>query len=106
MLGSRGKEPQPTDADAEMFYHKEWRSLETRDRDWAHMTPIQGDWTISEIGLPPSVLRKIYFDNARRLLARSLPALVVKAARIDRYFVPDGALHETAWHRAQPVHMK
>jgi hypothetical protein len=38
------------------------------------MTPIQGNWTISGIGLPASVLRKIYFENARKLLARSLPA--------------------------------
>ena len=38
--GSSGKEPPPTDADAEVFYAKEWRWLETRDRNWAHMTPI------------------------------------------------------------------
>lgn len=38
------------------------------------MPPIQGNWKISAIGLPPSVVRKIYFDNAWRLLARSLPA--------------------------------
>ena len=56
-----------------MFYAKHWRWLETGDRDWPHMTPIQGDWTISAIGLPPPVLRKVYFDNARKLLARSLP---------------------------------
>lgn len=36
------------------------------------MTPIQGHWTISGIGLPSSVLRKVYFENAERLLARSL----------------------------------
>jgi predicted TIM-barrel fold metal-dependent hydrolase len=106
ILGSSGNEPPPTDADAEMFYQKEWRWLETWDKDWPHMTPIQGDWTISAIGLPASVLRKIYFDNARKLVARSLPAPVVKAARIDRDFVPDGALSETVWQQAQPVHME
>ena len=72
-LGSGGKGPSPTDADAIDFFQKHWRWLETRDAHFAHMTPIQGSWTISGIGLPASVLRKIYFDNARRLLARSLP---------------------------------
>src|SRR5437667_10652930 len=66
-LGSSGQEPPPTDADAEVFFAKEWRWLETRDRNWAHMTPIQGNWTISSIGLPEMALRKIYFDNARKL---------------------------------------
>src|SRR5436190_1728039 len=65
ILGSSGDAERPTDRDAEIFYEKEWRWLETWDRDWEHMTPIQGDWTISSIGLPAPVLRKIYFDNAR-----------------------------------------
>jgi predicted TIM-barrel fold metal-dependent hydrolase len=73
ILGSSGNEPPPTDADAEEFFAKEWRWLETNDREWPHMTPIQGDWNISSIGLPDSVLRKIYFDNANKILARSLP---------------------------------
>jgi predicted TIM-barrel fold metal-dependent hydrolase len=72
-LGSGGSGPAPTDDDAAVFFARHWRWLETNDRDFAHMTPVQGDWTISAIGLPPEVLRKIYFDNARRLLARSLP---------------------------------
>jgi len=73
-LGSGGKGPPPSDADAVEFFQKHWRWLETRDRSFPHMTPIQGRWTISGVGLPASVLRKIYFENARRLLARSLPA--------------------------------
>jgi hypothetical protein len=73
ILGSSGNEPPPTDPDAATFFTKEWRWLETSDRNWAHMTPIQGDWTISSIDLPAPVLRKIYFENARKLLARSLP---------------------------------
>jgi len=72
-LGSGGSGPPPTDADAVEFFQKHWRWMETRDQHFAHMTPIQGRWTISGIGLPATVLRKIYFDNARRLLARSLP---------------------------------
>ena len=105
-LGSSGKEPPPTDADAETFYAKEWRWLETRDRNWEHMTPIQGDWTISSIGLPASALRKIYFDNARKLLARSLPLPVVKAARIDKDFELDGTLTRAAWQQAPPARME
>ena len=52
-LGSGGSGPPPTDADALIFFEKHWRWLETRDKDFAHMTPIQGNWTISAIGLRP-----------------------------------------------------
>ena len=103
ILGSSGNEPPPTDAEAEVFFAKEWRWLETRDRNWAHMTPIQGDWTISSIGLPPSVLRKIYFDNARKLLARSLPRPVLRARRISQDFELNGRLDNPLWQTAQPV---
>jgi hypothetical protein len=67
------------------------------------MTPIQGDWTISGIGLPASVLRKIYFDNARKLLARSLPAPVINAAHLQRDFTPNADLSKPVWKSAQPV---
>jgi len=103
ILGSSGNEPPPSVADAEVFFRKEYRWLETWDRNWAHMTPIQGNWTISSIGLPPSVLRKIYFDNARQLLARSLPTPVLQARRTTRDFVPDGDLTKTLWQTATPV---
>lgn len=103
ILGSSGKEPPPTDADAEVFFAKEWRWLETRDRDWEHMTPIQGDWTISSIGLSAPVLRKVYFDNARRVLGRSLPLPVVRARRISQDFAPDGRLDEPVWRTATPA---
>jgi predicted TIM-barrel fold metal-dependent hydrolase len=105
ILGSSGKEPPPTDADAEVFFAKEWRWLETRDRNWAHMTPIQGDWTISSIGLPASVLRKIYFDNARQLLARSLPTPELKARRISQDFAIDGSVRNPLWKTAQMVRL-
>jgi amidohydrolase family protein len=71
-LGSGGSGPPPTEDDAIDFFRKHWRFFETRERDFPHMTPIQGDWTISGIGLDAAALRKIYFENARRLLARSL----------------------------------
>jgi len=74
-LGSGGSGPPPSEADAIDFFRKHWRFFETADRDFAHMTPIQGDWTISAIDLPAGVLEKIYFSNAERLFARPLAAL-------------------------------
>ena len=106
ILGSGGDADRPTDDDAVTFFEKCWRWLETADRDWPHMTPIQGDWTISSIQLPPGVLRKIYFDNARRLLARTLPLSVMRAARTARDFAPDGRLDEPEWTRATPVRLE
>jgi predicted TIM-barrel fold metal-dependent hydrolase len=103
ILGSSGNEPPASDADAEVFFAKEWRWLETRDRNWPHMTPIQGDWTISSIGLPAAVLRKVYFDNARKLLARSLPLPVLQARRISQDFAVDGHLDKPIWQTAKPV---
>jgi predicted TIM-barrel fold metal-dependent hydrolase len=103
ILGSSGNEPPPTDADARVFFEKHWRWLETNDRDWPHMTPIQGDWTVSSIGLPAPVLRKVYFDNARKLLARSLPAPTLKADRLEADFAPDGDLSKPAWRAASPA---
>ncbi len=106
ILGSSGNEPPPTDEDAKTFFDKEWRWLETNDKNFAHMTPIQGDWTISGIGLPAEVLRKIYFDNARKLLARSLPLPTVKAARIENDFEVTGDLSNAAWNKAQPARLE
>ena len=106
ILGSGGDADNPTDDDAHTFYQKCWRYLETADRDWVHMTPIQGGWTISSIALPPHVLRKIYFDNARKLLARALPLPIMKAARTARDFVPDGILDDPEWATAAPVRLE
>jgi predicted TIM-barrel fold metal-dependent hydrolase len=106
ILGSSGNEPPVTDADAEVFFGKEWRWLETRDKNWAHMTPIQGDWTISSIELPASILRKVYFDNARKLLARSLPLGTARARHTTRDFEPDGDLSKTIWQTAPPARLE
>jgi hypothetical protein len=103
ILGSSGDEPPPSDADAEVFFAKHWRWLETNDRDWEHMTPIQGDWTISSIGLPPPVVRKIYFDNARKLVARSLPPPALRSRRISQDFKLTGQLDHPLWQTAPPV---
>lgn len=105
ILGSGGSGSGPTDEDAASFYQKHWRWLETRDRDFAHMTPIQGDWTISAIGLPEAVLRKIYFDNARKLLARSLPTPKAQAKHVGQELNVDGKLDEAAWQQASPILM-
>lgn len=97
-LGSGGSGPAPTDDDARNFFEKHWRWLETNDRDFEHMTPIQGDWKISGIGLPGAVLRKIYFDNATKLLARSLPEADCKAPRATRVDLNDLASED--WEKA------
>jgi predicted TIM-barrel fold metal-dependent hydrolase len=104
-LGSGGSGPAPEDDDARVFFEKHWRWLETNDRDFEHMTPIQGDWKISAIGLPNSVLRKIYFDNAQRLLARSLPDHVSKVARVDSALALND-LDSPAWNKAPLVRLE
>ncbi|CAN5458903.1 hypothetical protein BH23VER1_BH23VER1_19600 [soil metagenome] len=97
ILGSGGDGPAPTDDDAVAFYQKHWRWMETDDRQFEHMTPIQGNWKIDGIGLPAPVLRKIYFDNAQRLLVGKLPPPALQAKRIEADFEPDGMLEEPAW---------
>jgi predicted TIM-barrel fold metal-dependent hydrolase len=61
--------PQQTFGDA--LYEIYYRFLETEDEyfDYAPSpTPPQGRWRIYGVGLPETVLRKIYQDNAARLL--------------------------------------
>jgi predicted TIM-barrel fold metal-dependent hydrolase len=53
------------------FYAIHYRFLETLDESFDYDTgavPEQGRWQIHGIGLPDEVLRKIYRDNARRIL--------------------------------------
>ncbi len=100
ILGSGGEGPEPTDQDGIEFYEKHWQWMETNDRQMTHMTPIQGDWKIDAIGLSSPVLRKIYFDNAHRLLVRTLPPPTLKAKRIDVDFDLDGTLGNAAWEGA------
>ncbi len=106
ILGSAGDAERPTDEDGVVFYNKCWRWMETNDRNWPHMTPIQGDWTINATGLPPEVARSIYFDNAAKLLARSMPLPVMKAARVEQDFTPDGKASHGAWSKAAPVRLE
>jgi predicted TIM-barrel fold metal-dependent hydrolase len=70
-LGSQGSRP-PTEQERQLFFSASRRYFETADAGFAHPTPIQGDWKIAGIALPRSVLKKIYHDNAARLLALPL----------------------------------
>src|SRR5262245_3762011 len=67
MYGSNGALP-ATREDEILFFTSTWRYFETRDRQFASPTPIQGRWKIDGVGLPDPILRKIYFENAARLL--------------------------------------
>lgn len=67
MLGAPGEEPSEPD-DIKPFYDLHWRWLETTESPMPHPVPIQGDWPVHGVGLPPEILRKVYADNARRLL--------------------------------------
>ncbi len=100
ILGSAGDDERPNDYDAVVFFEKTWRFFETKDRDWNHMTPIQGSWTISSIDLPHEVLRKVYFDNARKLFVNRWPLPTAFAKMIQTDFVPNGELDEDVWKSA------
>jgi len=67
MYGSNGELP-PTRADEVRFFTATWRYFETADKQFESPTPIQGRWKIDGIGLPESILRKVYYENAVRLL--------------------------------------
>lgn len=73
MYGSTGTSA-PTAADERRFFQSTWRYFETRDKQFESPTPIQGRWKIDGVGLPEAVLRKIYFENAARLLKWKPPA--------------------------------
>jgi hypothetical protein len=67
MYGSNGSEA-PTLADERRYFESTWRYFETRDRQFESPTPIQGRWKIDGLGLSETVLRKLYGENAERLL--------------------------------------
>lgn len=56
-------------------YQTYWRFLETKDEYFSYSangTPGQGRWSIYGLGLPPDILKKIYHDNAARILLGEL----------------------------------
>lgn len=61
-------EKTPGFEDAVEFYRRHRRYFETTDKQFDHPTPIQGRWKIDGIDLPPAVLKKIYSDNAERMI--------------------------------------
>jgi predicted TIM-barrel fold metal-dependent hydrolase len=59
---------QPADA---AIYRLHYRFLETFDESFDYglgRVPRQGRWQINGLGLPEEILRKVYRDNARRIL--------------------------------------
>ena len=55
----------------EMRLHINWRFFETADESFAYsekVPPPQGMWQIHGLHLPDEVLRKLYFENAGRLI--------------------------------------
>lgn len=72
MLGSTGKDP-PGPAEVERFFASTWRFFETSDKQFDHPTPVQGRWKIDGIGLDDATLRKVYGENAARLLGLKAP---------------------------------
>ena len=71
---SKSKEP-PTIPDAERFFRAHWEYFETDHKQIDHPTPIQGNWKVDAIKLPPDVLRKLYHDNAQWLIFSPLRPL-------------------------------
>ncbi|MBM4386145.1 MAG: amidohydrolase family protein [Deltaproteobacteria bacterium] len=69
MLGSSGAED-PDISDIKPFYDAHFIFFETSDKSIAHPTPIQGDWKVNAINLPPDVLEKLYRKNAEKLFFR------------------------------------
>jgi len=64
----------PQQVFGDLLYQIYFRFLETEDEyfDYAPArVPPQGRWKIYGLGLPPAILRKVYLDNAVRLLGLS-----------------------------------
>ena len=61
----------PQQVFCEQLYHIYYRFLETEDEyfDYAPAkVPPQGRWRIYGLGLPDNILRKVYHQNAERIL--------------------------------------
>jgi hypothetical protein len=61
-----------TNSEAKQFFDTHWKFFETAARNMDHPSPIQGNWKVNAISLPPQVLRKLYRENAERLIPTSL----------------------------------
>ncbi len=56
------------DTDADRFFKTHREYFESGKKGIDHPTPIQGDWKVDAIDLPPDVLRQFYVENAERLI--------------------------------------
>ncbi len=72
-LGSSGAQPDTADR-VPFFFEQQFRYFETADENFAHPTPIQGDWTIDGIHLPRAALERFYYRNAMTLFGLEEPA--------------------------------
>jgi hypothetical protein len=50
---------------------RHWRFFETAESGLEHPLPMQGNWTITGLDLPDEMLRKLYWDNGRRVFGLS-----------------------------------
>lgn len=66
-LGSSDGKPKGN-ADAKTFYKANYDYLETDKIKMDSPTPIQGDWKIDAISLPPETLKKVYYANALKVV--------------------------------------
>ena len=66
------------------FFTSTWEFFETNHHAFAHPTPIQGNWKIDGIELPPEVLESVYHRNAERLLGLPPTPLVPLATEAPR----------------------
>jgi predicted TIM-barrel fold metal-dependent hydrolase len=73
-LGSVSRKD-PTVQDGVVFFNLHWRYFETGDRQIDHPTPIQGNWKVDAVQLPREVLRKLYLENAEKLIFAPLKPL-------------------------------
>lgn len=79
LFGTDGSQNQKPDD----FWTPHWRFLETYDEYFYHPAQIRtpggspghGRWNISGIGLPDSVLRSVYYENALRHLPSLRPSI-------------------------------
>jgi len=63
-----------------------WRFLETRDEYFPYSEkpfPPQGFWRIYGVGLPDTVLKKIYFENAQRIIPGVTERLAAQALSLQ-----------------------
>jgi hypothetical protein len=60
----------------EGWYQRYYRFLETRDEYFnpdIHEIPSQGRWMIYGVDLPDAVLKKVYSENAPRVILKQPP---------------------------------